>query len=163
MAIGISAASTATTYPVGRIACFRPRNESPTSTSNYLFHPLDRDLHIHIYPLRRKKNFAICVLTNNRMEHGVELEKRIDAENLDHEPDNKVATSRRLEERLAKKKSERETYLIAAILSSVGITSMAILAVYYRFSWQMEVISCFPYLMFTELIQLFGSSMRLLI
>lgn len=138
MATGISAASTAATYRIGRIACFRPRNESPTSTSNYLFHPLDRDLHIHIYPLRRKKNFAICVLTNNRMEHGVELEKRMDAVNLDHEPDNKVATSGRVEERLAKKKSERTTYLIAAILSSVGITFMAILAVYYRFSWQME-------------------------
>ena len=33
------------------------------------------------------------------------------------------------------------TYLVAAVMSSFGITSMAIMAVYYRFSWQMEV--CF--------------------
>lgn len=45
----------------------------------------------------------------------------------------------RLAEKLAKKKSERFTYLVAAVMSSFGITSMAIMAVYYRFSWQMEV------------------------
>ncbi|XVF52959.1 hypothetical protein PTKIN_Ptkin05aG0059700 [Pterospermum kingtungense] len=44
----------------------------------------------------------------------------------------------RVEERLGRKKLERTTYLVAAILSSLGISSMAIMAVYYRFSWQME-------------------------
>ena len=39
---------------------------------------------------------------------------------------------------MERKKSERSTYLIAAMLSSFGITSMAVMAVYYRFSWQME-------------------------
>lgn len=42
-------------------------------------------------------------------------------------------------ERLARKKSERHTYLVAAIMSSLGVTSAAVTAVYYRFSWQMEV------------------------
>ncbi|KAE8722693.1 Beta-carotene 3-hydroxylase 1 [Hibiscus syriacus] len=41
-------------------------------------------------------------------------------------------------EKLARKRSERFTYLVAAVMSSFGITSMAVLAVYYRFSWQME-------------------------
>ncbi|KAF3448603.1 hypothetical protein FNV43_RR09316 [Rhamnella rubrinervis] len=41
-------------------------------------------------------------------------------------------------ERLARKKSERYTYLVAAVMSSLGVTSAAIMAVYYRFSWQME-------------------------
>lgn len=45
----------------------------------------------------------------------------------------------RVAERLARKKSERFTYLVAAVMSSFGITSMAVMAVYYRFSWQMEV------------------------
>ncbi|KAK4777296.1 hypothetical protein SAY87_017483 [Trapa incisa] len=49
-----------------------------------------------------------------------------------------VLISSRMAERLAKKKSERFTYLVAAVMSSFGITSMAIMAVYYRFSWQME-------------------------
>ncbi|KAF9685856.1 hypothetical protein SADUNF_Sadunf03G0098000 [Salix dunnii] len=44
----------------------------------------------------------------------------------------------RVEEKLQRKKSQRYTYLVAAILSSAGITSMAAVAVYYRFSLQME-------------------------
>lgn len=50
-----------------------------------------------------------------------------------------LSSSLRVEERRARKKSERFTYLVAAVMSSLGITSMAILAVYSRFSWQMEV------------------------
>ncbi|KAK3148520.1 hypothetical protein QOZ80_3BG0296070 [Eleusine coracana subsp. coracana] len=41
-------------------------------------------------------------------------------------------------ERAARKQSERRTYLVAAVMSSLGITSMAAAAVYYRFAWQME-------------------------
>ncbi|KAL0304312.1 UNVERIFIED_CONTAM: Beta-carotene hydroxylase 2, chloroplastic [Sesamum radiatum] len=44
----------------------------------------------------------------------------------------------RVAEKVARKRSERFTYLVAAVMSSLGITSMAVLAVYYRFSWQME-------------------------
>ncbi|KAF2315571.1 hypothetical protein GH714_040080 [Hevea brasiliensis] len=44
----------------------------------------------------------------------------------------------RAAERLARKRSERFTYLVAAVMSSFGITSMAIMACYYRFYWQME-------------------------
>lgn len=43
-----------------------------------------------------------------------------------------------LAEKMARKKSERFTYLVAAVMSSFGITSMAVMAVYYRFYWQME-------------------------
>lgn len=39
---------------------------------------------------------------------------------------------------MARKRSERFTYLVAAVMSSFGITSMAAMAVYYRFHWQME-------------------------
>ncbi|XP_057761855.1 beta-carotene 3-hydroxylase 1, chloroplastic-like [Arachis stenosperma] len=44
----------------------------------------------------------------------------------------------RVAERLARKKSERLTYLITAMMSSFGITSMAVFAVYYRFAWQFQ-------------------------
>jgi len=47
--------------------------------------------------------------------------------------------SPKMAEKLARKKSERFTYLVAAVMSSLGITSMAVLSVYLRFSWQMEV------------------------
>jgi beta-carotene 3-hydroxylase len=49
------------------------------------------------------------------------------------------ATRRAVSERAARKQSERRTYLVAAVMSSLGITSMAAAAVYYRFAWQMEV------------------------
>nr|BAE92729.1 beta-carotene hydroxylase [Gentiana lutea] len=48
------------------------------------------------------------------------------------------ASAEKLAQKLARKKSERFTYLVAAVMSSFGITSMAVLSVYYRFSWQME-------------------------
>ncbi|KAL8134627.1 beta-carotene hydroxylase 2, chloroplastic-like [Apium graveolens] len=41
-------------------------------------------------------------------------------------------------DRMARKNTERFTYLVAAVMSSFGITSMAVFAVYSRFAWQME-------------------------
>ncbi|KAI3952029.1 hypothetical protein MKX01_004262 [Papaver californicum] len=55
---------------------------------------------------------------------------------LDSEELNKISI--RISEKLARKQSERHTYLVAAIMSTLGITSMAIASVYLRFSWQME-------------------------
>ncbi|XP_039780230.1 beta-carotene 3-hydroxylase, chloroplastic-like [Panicum virgatum] len=53
--------------------------------------------------------------------------------------DGEVEAARRaVSERAARKLSERRTYLVAAVMSSLGITSMAAAAVYYRFAWQME-------------------------
>jgi beta-carotene 3-hydroxylase len=51
----------------------------------------------------------------------------------------RAAAARRIAEKKARKQSERRTYLVAAVMSSLGVTSMAVAAVYYRFSWQMEV------------------------
>jgi beta-carotene 3-hydroxylase len=50
-----------------------------------------------------------------------------------------LAASRRLADKKARKQSERRTYLVAAVMSSLGVTSMAVASVYYRFAWQMEV------------------------
>nr|ABI93208.1 beta-carotene hydroxylase 1 [Adonis aestivalis var. palaestina] len=61
-----------------------------------------------------------------------------DEKNMDEVFEQMNSASVRVAEKLARKKSERFTYLIAALMSSMGITSMAILSVYYRFSWQME-------------------------
>ncbi|KAM0985776.1 hypothetical protein ACFX13_013237 [Malus domestica] len=49
-----------------------------------------------------------------------------------------VIPSIRVAKKLSRKKSERFTYLVATVMSNFGITSMAIMAVYYRFYWQME-------------------------
>lgn len=49
------------------------------------------------------------------------------------------SVAEKVAEKVARKKSKRFTYLVAAVMSSFGITSMAIMAVYYRFAWHMEV------------------------
>lgn len=50
-----------------------------------------------------------------------------------------------VEEKMGRKKAERDAYLVAAIVSSFGITSMAAIAVYYRFSWQLKVFFPSPF------------------
>ncbi|KAI4378156.1 hypothetical protein MLD38_015678 [Melastoma candidum] len=55
---------------------------------------------------------------------------------MDHLDENEPIS--RSQERLSRKRCERFTYLVAAVMSTFGITSMTALAVYYRFSWQME-------------------------
>jgi hypothetical protein len=42
----------------------------------------------------------------------------------------------------ARKESERHAYLLPAVMSSLGITSMAAAAVYYRFAWQWQMEVC---------------------
>lgn len=78
----------------------------------------------------------VCVLRENKIEVkydktsssvGSRIEKTV------------VSISRRGRERMEKKKKERRTYLVAAVVSSLGFTALAIAAVYYRFSWHMEV------------------------
>ncbi|KAJ8547594.1 hypothetical protein K7X08_011180 [Anisodus acutangulus] len=76
---------------------------------------------------RRKPSFTVCfVLEDEKLKPQFETEI-----------EEQISTSR-LPEKLARKKSERFTYLVAAVMSSFWITSMAVMAVYYRFSWQME-------------------------
>ncbi|URE01094.1 Fatty acid hydroxylase superfamily [Musa troglodytarum] len=56
-----------------------------------------------------------------------------------HQPDGlRISSEHRVAERTARKQSERRTYLIAAVMSRLCITSVAVAAVYYRFHWQME-------------------------
>ncbi|OMP06067.1 Fatty acid hydroxylase [Corchorus olitorius] len=79
--------------------------------------------------LRKKNGFNmmnICMVRTNESENDIVVTSN-----------NKVTLSR-VEEKLARKQSERTTYLLAAMLSTLGISSMAVLSVYYRFSLQME-------------------------
>ncbi|XP_023541483.1 beta-carotene hydroxylase 2, chloroplastic-like isoform X1 [Cucurbita pepo subsp. pepo] len=86
------------------------------------------------WKMRRKTLLTVCVLVEDQSSSS-EVENLAD-ENLPiivpQIPSPHVA------EKLARKKSERFTYLVAAVMSSFGITSMAVMAVYYRFHWQME-------------------------
>ncbi|KAK4743474.1 hypothetical protein SAY87_001475 [Trapa incisa] len=93
----------------------------------------------HYCPYRKKARiFTVYFVLDQRKEtvpvEGPSAESS-DGSSTKIEP---VFISSRMAERLAKKRSERFTYLVAAVMSSLGITSMAVMAVYYRFSWQME-------------------------
>lgn len=82
---------------------------------------------------KQRKILTVCFVVDDRKQSSPmddRPESTSSTENL--------ATSRRLQ-KAERKENERFTYLIAAVMSSFGITSMAIMAVYYRFSWQMEV------------------------
>ncbi|XP_054820027.1 beta-carotene hydroxylase 2, chloroplastic-like [Prosopis cineraria] len=86
----------------------------------------------------RLPSFTVCVLMEDPKQS-----IQIEADDEEKEPNNRVdsdseAVSVRMAERLARKRSERFTYLVAAVMSSFGIMSMAVMAVYYRFWWQME-------------------------
>ncbi|OAO99350.1 chy1 [Arabidopsis thaliana] len=90
-------------------------------------------------PSLRFKRFSVCYVVEERRQNSpIENDERPESTSSTNAIDAEYLALR-LAEKLERKKSERSTYLIAAMLSSFGITSMAVMAVYYRFSWQMEV------------------------
>ncbi|CAM0870285.1 unnamed protein product [Alopecurus aequalis] len=99
--------------PLSLRSRFRSRERSP------LFAPLPLSLSARALPSRRAAVPVLRVASDGRPD-AAEEEKADGA-------------------RKARKESERRTYLVAAVMSSLGITSMAAAAVYYRFAWQMEV------------------------
>lgn len=133
MAFGIAVASSSGSIRLARNP-FLGAKPITTVPPIWLFSPSICKLDATILRLRRKPSLTVCFLVE-----GGKSEPQIESptENCSEENE-KLIFSVRAEERRARKKSERFTYLVAAVMSSVGITSMAILAVYYRFAWQME-------------------------
>ncbi|KAJ9706004.1 hypothetical protein PVL29_001531 [Vitis rotundifolia] len=125
MATGISASLNSMSCRLGRNSFTATRPSSVISLSSFLT-PVTH-LKGNIFPLQRRRSLKVCLVLEKKIEDGIEIEK-----------DDSPESSNRASERLARKKAERYTYLVAAMMSSLGITSMAIVAVYYRFSWQME-------------------------
>ncbi|XP_049369546.1 beta-carotene hydroxylase 2, chloroplastic isoform X2 [Solanum verrucosum] len=129
----ISASSTSGTIFFRHTPFLGPK---PTSTTSHVspISPFSPNLG-PILRSRRKPSFTVCfVLEDEKLKPQFEDE----AEDFEKKIEEQISATR-LSEKLARKKSERFTYLVAAVMSSFGITSMAVMAVYYRFSWQMEV------------------------
>ncbi|WJX71284.1 Phospholipase A2 crotoxin acid subunit CA [Trifolium repens] len=135
MAAGLTA--TITLQPLNRhYKPLFPHLQKPTPT--LIFSPLRCFLHRRTtLKTQRLKNFTLCVLMEDPKQ---DTQMEIEAEKSPLLEKNYIpqVLSQKMEEKMKRKKSERFTYLIAAVMSSLGITSMAVLAVYYRFSWQME-------------------------
>ncbi|PKA60431.1 Beta-carotene 3-hydroxylase, chloroplastic [Apostasia shenzhenica] len=109
---------------------------------------------IHPSIARRKPGASLCFLVKqgtaessagesiSQMEieaedQEQEFEETMPRSEDDRKEELRISTSR-TEHRIARKRSERRTYLVAAVMSSLGFTSMAAASVYYRFAWQME-------------------------
>ncbi|RWW16221.1 hypothetical protein GW17_00019909 [Ensete ventricosum] len=141
MAAGISAAATTL------ISCCFPGEPSlpPKAAGDCLL--LFRSSPGRASALRpwRRRATAVCFVLK---EVGKDAEKNSRYTSTEVDPQGeetersdalRASSERHTAERTARKQSERRAYLIAAVFSSLGITSMAVAAVYYRFSWQMEV------------------------
>ncbi|KAJ8554386.1 hypothetical protein K7X08_025064 [Anisodus acutangulus] len=87
---------------------------------------------------QRKRRLRICFVLEDEKLDTTQSEIEAIKDQIDVEINEEENLAVRLAEKLARKRSERFTYLVAAVMSSLGITSMAVMAVYYRFSWQME-------------------------
>ena len=128
--------STAATSP--SIIYFR----RPSAKLLCFFDPLSLPTRISLSSAPRRKAAALCfVLANDKKQTDLELNlEPIESSEIQFQEALALgASTSRAADRQARKKKERQTYLVAAVLSSLGITSMAIAAVYYRFSWQMDV------------------------
>jgi beta-carotene 3-hydroxylase len=85
---------------------------------------------------RKIQTLGVCLVMEKKTEDVIQVDEEIkSADGIK----NQITGASRAAERSARKRFERYTYLVAAIMSSLGVTSMAAISVYYRFSWQMEV------------------------
>lgn len=82
---------------------------------------------------RNKRLLRICMAMDERSS--VAEDEARSGEFAEHEARLGAGVS----SRAARKKAERTAYLVAAIMSSLGISYLAVMSIYYRFSWQMEV------------------------
>ncbi|XP_044504478.1 beta-carotene hydroxylase 2, chloroplastic isoform X2 [Mangifera indica] len=86
---------------------------------------------------RRTSSFTVCFVLEEKKQ-ATQIENFTEANDFTSKDIDIQVPATRMAEKLARKRSERFTYLVAAVMSSFGITSMAVMAVYYRFYWQME-------------------------
>ncbi|GKU89259.1 hypothetical protein SLEP1_g3423 [Rubroshorea leprosula] len=86
---------------------------------------------------QEKSKFTVCFVLKEKKQN-LRMETITEEDLSDGIKDTQILIPAHVAEKLARKRSERKTYLVAAVMSSFGITSLAIMSVYYRFSWQME-------------------------
>ncbi|KAM1407355.1 hypothetical protein ACFX2F_001954 [Malus domestica] len=133
MAVGLFAATTPTPFRLIQSSYVIPKPNPAT-----VFFPNLRHQKSALHRTRRKLCFTVYVVMEDQKQITHLDNSAGKAPEADDSQIPIVIPSVRVAERLSRKKSERFTYLVAAVMSSFGITSMAVMAVYYRFYWQME-------------------------
>ncbi|CAM8903419.1 hypothetical protein QQ045_010787 [Rhodiola kirilowii] len=142
MAFGISVATSSSQtlrFARSELLIRHPKPAILVSPASLLLPPIRTHASVsNVHRRRRRKSIAVCFVLEEadvQSSSGSDREELRLAESMD---ESERISALRVTEKRARKKSERFTYLVAAVMSSFGITSMAIMAVYYRFSWQME-------------------------
>ncbi|KAI3458101.1 hypothetical protein Pfo_014764 [Paulownia fortunei] len=139
MAARISVATTSRTIVHYKHIPFLCPKPTSLVTPTLLLSPSVLKFHRILRSKRKKPNLTVClVLEDEKLSGGTQLGIQDSEKESGQESEKQISTAARVAEKLERKRSERFTYLVAAVMSSFGITSMAVLAVYYRFSWQME-------------------------
>ncbi|XP_043719784.1 beta-carotene hydroxylase 2, chloroplastic-like [Telopea speciosissima] len=133
MAARISVAANAKMFLIDRNQFLFPKPNSVICSSSLLSPIVSRPL--SVFQAKKKMSVTLCLVMEQKK---VGIGSTDEEDSTEESPDEINPISVRTAERLARKKSERFTYLIAAVMSSLGITSMAVASVYYRFYWQME-------------------------
>lgn len=134
--------------PVGKkqIQCLK---QMTTAMPVWQLSPPIRKLSTSFITLRlgRKRKLSLCFAVEESESPVAAAQVEDSSQDIEKNIIASLADTRgnRVDERMARKKTERFTYLVAAVMSSFGITSMAVFAVYSRFAWQMEV--CILYVM----------------
>lgn len=119
-----------------------------TPIETHHFHPKDIFFFPRIHPTKAapafphlrhlpRKSFRTCMAMADERSPDPEVKEVVFLPC----PDPKKAANRipsRSSERYGRKKAERLTYLVAAIMSTSGIGWLAVMSVYYRFSWQLH-------------------------
>ncbi|KAF4361688.1 hypothetical protein CsatB_002795 [Cannabis sativa] len=129
MAAGLSTALTPKPFRLIQSSYLLPQHTS------LAFSPLNLCPQRTILRARPRLCVTVCVIMGDKKQS---THMEISDEEIPDSNADSVQISPRLVEKRARKESERFTYLVAAVMSTFGITSMAVLAVYYRFYWQME-------------------------
>lgn len=106
----------------------------PLLPASLFLPPITRQNYDLFQGVRSKKGISVCFVLEETKQT---VHVQDHAEEVSEEVKDQILTPRAAQ-RLARKRSERLTYLVAAVMSSFGITSMAVMSVYYRFHWQME-------------------------
>ncbi|XP_010442795.1 PREDICTED: beta-carotene 3-hydroxylase 2, chloroplastic [Camelina sativa] len=123
MAAGLS------TIPVTLKPLTRYSFSSNQPISTAVFPPSPR-----LNSFKRRKILTVCFVVEERKQSFPMDEDKPESTTSSLE----MLARTRLIKKAERKKTERMTYFIAAVMSSFGITSLAIIAVYYRFYWQMK-------------------------
>ncbi|CAL9030179.1 unnamed protein product [Prunus brigantina] len=126
----MAASSVTVTYNFGRKTLLARKPISKTIPSSVLASSTATHL-------KKKRWNVLRLVMEKRTEKDHKLQVKIKALEETNTERWTVITPR-VAERLERKRSERNTYLVAAIMSSLGVTSAAAMAVYFRFSWQTE-------------------------